>query len=208
MSNEILSERAKKALKHIRDQIMMYGKVPSIRGLGTLMGYKSPLSPMLIMEELAQAGFIRKKDGGGYLLVKDLGSPDVVRTVDIPLVGSAPCGAPLLAEQNIEAMISVSTTLIQPGSKYFLLRAIGDSMNLGGIQDSDLVLVKQQQAPDFDKQQVVVLIEDEATIKQLHKSGDVYALLPQSSNSKHKPILLNSNFRIQGVVIKSIGNIY
>ncbi len=67
-------------------------------------------------------------------------SPYLNEMIKVPLVGSAPCGDPLLGEQNIEEMIDVDKSKIRPGVKYFILRASGDSMNLAGINDGDLVL--------------------------------------------------------------------
>ena len=84
-----------------------------------------------------------------------------------------------------------------------MLRAFGDSMNKAGINDGDLVLVRQQQtAENGDK--VVALIDDEATIKEFHHEGDMIILKPQSTNSKHRPIILTWDFKIQGVVEKVI----
>ena len=57
--------------------------------------------------------------------------------VQIPLVGTAPCGAPLLGEQNIEEYILVEKPKSKSGFKDYILRAEGDSMDLAGIQDGD-----------------------------------------------------------------------
>ena len=76
--------------------------------------------------------------------------------------GRCSTGNPLLAEQNIEAMIPVSRGLAQPGAKYFLLRAVGNSMDLAGIEDGDLVLVRQQPSAE-NGETVVALINEEAT---------------------------------------------
>jgi len=57
-------------------------------------------------------------------------------------LGSVACGLPILAEENIEAMIAVSTKMAKPNDKYFLLQAKGDSMYEKGINDGDLVLCK------------------------------------------------------------------
>lgn len=125
------------------------------------------------------------------------------QTVNIPLLGTIACGTPILAVGNIEAEIPVSTDLIKGSSKYFLLRAKGNSMNEVGINDGDLVLVKQQitaENGDF----VVALIDDEATIKEFHKNSDAIVLKPKSTEQKHQPIILTRDFRIQGIVVATI----
>lgn len=130
------------------------------------------------------------------------------QTIEIPLVGSVACGLPSLAEQTPEALIQVSTKIARPGHSYFLLRAKGTSMNKSGIDDGDLVLVRQQPlAEDGDK--VVALVNDDATIKHFHRQRDVIVLKPNSSEARHKPIVLSDQFLVQGVVVATLpSNLY
>lgn len=202
MSEKGLSQKAYEALRFIRNDVMHFGKVPTMRRLMTGLYYKSPRSAMMLMDELEQQGFLKKREGGSYNFVRDL-PQDESRTVNIPLVGSVPCGSPMLAEENIEAMIPVSVVLAKPGSKYFLLHAVGDSMNNADINDGDLVLVRQQETAESG-QRVVALIDDEATIKEFYKNNNVVMLKPNSKNSDHQPIILTSAFRIQGIVVATI----
>jgi repressor LexA len=206
MGEESLSIKAREALKHIRSLAMQYGRVPSVRDLMAKMEYKSPRSAMLLMNELEENGFLEKKTDGSYKMIKDLSTTDMARTISVPLVGSVACGGPLLAEENIEAYIPVSTSIVKPDSKYFLLRAVGDSMDKAGINPGDLVLVKQQNAAE-NGQNVVALIDDDATLKEYQHKGNVVALVPRSSNPKHKPIILEREFQIQGIIITSISNV-
>jgi repressor LexA len=206
MGENELSIKAREALKEIAGWVMLYGKMPSIRDLMNKMGYKSPRSPMLLLEELAMNGFLEKKSDGTFKIVNHLSDQHTARTIAIPLLGNVSCGAPMFAEENIEAMIPVSTALARQGSRYFLLRAVGNSMNLAGIDPGDLVLVKQQPTAE-NGQYVVALIDDEATIKEFQHKGNVVTLLPRSSDPKHKPIILESNFQIQGVVVTTVGRV-
>ncbi|MCX7018440.1 MAG: hypothetical protein NTY46_05470 [Candidatus Sumerlaeota bacterium] len=72
-------------------------------------------------------------------------------------------------------------------------------MNRAGINDGDLVLIRQQETAE-EGDRVVALIDDEATIKELHFGPTEIILKPCSTNPKHKPIILNREFHIQGVV--------
>lgn len=203
MSESNLSLKSREALKHIRNAVLMTGSVPSVRELMKAMDYKSPRSAMLLMKELEVSGFLEQKIDGGYRMLKDLSNEHMAQTVTVPLVGMVACGAPLLAQENIEAMVAVSTSLAKPGHRYFLLKAKGDSMDLAMINDGDLILVRQQPMAE-NGQNVVALIDDEATVKEFHRSGNFVNLLPRSSNSKHNPIILTENFQIQGVVVATI----
>lgn len=203
MGEENLNIKAREALRHIRNWLMKYGYFPSVRDLMNEMDYKSPRSAMLLLIELEQNGFLKKKADGSYRMIKDLETETMVRTVAVPLVGNVTCGTPILAQENIEAMIPVSTSLVKSGSKYFLLRVIGDSMNEAGINEGDLILIRQQPIAE-NGQNIVALIDDEATVKEFRKKGDVVTLLPRSSNPSHKPIILEYNFQVQGIVIATI----
>lgn len=204
MSAKNLSPKAREALLHIRNAVMHSGKLPSVRQLMTALQYQSPRSASLLLRELGANGFLKKKgEGKGWQLIKDLEERSVARTVMVPLVGNAPCGAPMLAEENIEAMIPVSTSLIDRGAKYFLLRAIGDSMNKGGIDDGDLMLVRQQTHAE-PGQRVVALIDDEATVKKYYPGENAVALKPNSTNPRHRPIILAEDFQIQGIVVATL----
>jgi len=203
MSEEILSKKAREAIKHIRNWLMQYSKVPSVRELMVEMEYKSPRSTMLLMEELEGAGFLKRKADGGFLMIKDLESETAARTVEIPLVGTVTCGTPLLATENVDALIPVSIALLKRDSKYFLLKASGDSMDLAGIESGNLLLVRQQSTAE-NGEKVVALIDDEATVKEFHRKAEFVTLMPRSSNPKYQPIILESDFQIQGVVIKVI----
>jgi len=113
----------------------------------------------------------------------------------------------MLAEENYEGWLRLPKEFLRPGNaKFFLLRVRGDSMNRASvagerIEDGDLVLVWQQ--PTAQPGEIIVaLIDGEATIKRLVKGPGYYLLRPESTNPKHEPILVDQDFRIQGVVLR------
>lgn len=189
-----------KVLKFIRNTFINSGMGPSLREINEVTGGggKSPRSASIILDRLEKDGFIKRENGKIVSIAFE--KPNSVSTINIPLVGAVPCGAPMLAEQNIETYIPVSTALAKKGSSYFLLRATGDSMNLAGINDKDILLVRQQETAD-NGEKVIALIDEEATVKILEKKDGVVILRPKSSNSSHKPIVLSNNCQIQGVVV-------
>ncbi|MFZ6006053.1 MAG: transcriptional repressor LexA [Nitrospirota bacterium] len=201
---EQLSQKQADAVRCIRNWLMHKGVIPSVRELMTELGYKSPRSAALIIEELIQKGILRKRSNGDLQLIKDIDSDSVhARTVDIPLVGMVTCGMPILAQENIEGYIPVSVSLAKPWFKYFLLRAKGDSMNKAGINDGDLILVRQQSTAQ-NGDIVVALIDDEATVKEFQYRKNCIVLMPNSDNKNHKPIILTENFQVQGVAVTTI----
>jgi len=191
-----------KGYAYIRNKVAHTGITPSLREVGAVIGYKSPRSVQLMLERLKKRGVLSYSQGIIRLSLKKRPSLSE-KTVDVPLVGSVACGLPSLAEQDPEAVIPISTKIARPGHKYFLLRAIGSSMNRAGITDGDLVLIRQQSSADpGDK--VVALINDEATIKFFYPHGNFVVLRPKSTEKIYQPIVLSNELIIQGVVVTAL----
>lgn len=192
------------AIRIIRNSLVHNGHFPKVRELMTALQYKSPRSAAVVIEQLVEKGILKKKTDGS-LQFRDIQEEEKERaqTVDVPLLGTVACGVPILAEENVDAMIPVSIKLAKPPHKYFFLRAKGDSMNEAGINEGDMVLVKQQVTAN-NRDLVVALIDDEATIKEFQRNGEMVILKPRSSNKKHQPIILTRDFQVQGIVITAI----
>jgi repressor LexA len=192
------------AIQHIRNWVAHRGRTPSVRELMTDLGYKSPRSVQDVLEKLLVKGVIKKHAKGDYQLMLD---PDFghshAQTVKVPIVGTIAAGSPVFAEENIETYVPISTSIAKPGSKYFLLHVVGDSMNRVHIYDGDLILIRQQPTAE-EGEKVVALIDDEATVKEFHHGNGLIILKPRSTNKKHKPIILTEDFQIQGVVIATV----
>ena len=117
----------------------------------------------------------------------------------VPLLGAVACGLPILAEENVEAYVRLPVALFGRG-EYYLLRAKGDSMTGAGIEDGDLVLVRQQDTAAYN-QIVVALIGEEATLKRFRPEREYIRL--HAENPRYDDILLESCV-LQGVAVKII----
>lgn len=209
MSSKELKKRQGEALQYIRNSFAHRGKAPSVREIMRTLGYKSPRSAALVIESLLNKGVITKRPDGRIRLASDReGTPADIHTVGVPLIGYVACGAPILAEQNIEAVVPVSRRLLGSSQKYFLLRADGDSMNQAKIKinHGDVVLVRQQHTAN-EGEMVVALINDSATIKEFHRTDGAVILNPRSDNTDHQPIVVTDDVRVQGVVVSTLGHI-
>lgn len=199
-----LSENDRKVYALIRNRIIHGLSIPTLEDINKVIGKSSVRSAVLSLERIERAGLIQRSGRNIRLMNESLDSNASISTVDVPLVGSVAAGAPMLAEENVEAIIPVTTALARPGAKYFLLRVTGTSMNLAEvrgvkIENGTIVLVRQQQTAD-DGDIIVALINDSATVKILERKSGVVVLKPKSSDS-HMPIILTENCLIQGVVV-------
>lgn len=202
-----LTEKQLHAFRFIKSCLVQKGKSPSVREVMKELHYGSPNSAAYVIESLINLGLLQRREDKRLQLTQDF-EREVIneRTVPVPLVGSVSCGTPVLAKENINAIIPVSEKLAKPPHRYFLLRAQGDSMNLTGIDDGDLVLIKQQQVAN-NGDVVVALIDDEATIKKFYTKKGMVILKPNSTNAVHQPIILTKDLQVQGVVVSSFPNI-
>ncbi|MDQ5968956.1 MAG: uncharacterized protein QG579_113 [Patescibacteria group bacterium] len=127
-------------------------------------------------------------------------SPYSTGMIQIPLVGSAPCGEPLLGENNIEEMIMVDKNKIKPGAEYFIVKASGDSMNKAGINDGDLALCRYSEKGETGDRVVALLAGENVTIKYYDKKDGRRILLPKSTNPVHQPVIPEEGDIVQGIV--------
>ena len=111
----------RRALAFIRNRLAHFGQAPSVRDLSAELGFQSPRSAALIIARLIELGYLKRRAGDRVLQLLKMpeDADDRVSTVSVPLVGSAPCGTPLLAEQNIDAWYPVSTEVDTPWGEVF-----------------------------------------------------------------------------------------
>ena len=120
-------------------------------------------------------------------------------SVKVPVLGSVSCGVPKLAIENIEEYIRLPVALFGRGD-FFILRANGNSMIEAGIDDGDLVLVREQNYAD-PGQIVVALMDDEATLKRFYPEPEKRRIRLHPENSALKDIYVKECI-IQGVAVK------
>ena len=204
MKKHTLDARETEVLRNIRNFLMEKGYAPSVRDLTKAMGYKSPRSISVLLEKLTKKGALKRDSKGEIKLTANFeGDESRVETVDIPLVGMVACGTPVFAEENIIDRIPVDVSLVKEPYRYFFLQARGDSMDKKGIKEGNLLLIRQQNTAS-EGDIVVALINDEATVKEFRKAGGTVVLKPHSSNTRHRPIIVNNGLIIQGVVTSVI----
>ena len=101
----------------------------------------------------------------------------------IPLLGNIACGDPILATENLDGFVNAPEDI--PAD--FALTCRGDSMIGARIMDGDIVLIRQQ--PDVEDGEIAaVLIENEATLKRVHKKAGCLILNP--ANPSYQPIII------------------
>ena len=151
---------------------------------------------------MAEKGMIEYEPRHRIAVVRDDAEKNVViDCINIPLLGSIPCGTPEDTVEGVEKMIPIPAVLLG-GGEYFLLRTQGLSMINAGIEPEDIVLVRKASEAGIGNIVAALTEDNETTLKRLawDKKQSRYYLQPE--NDEFEPIY--DNFSIQGVVEKII----
>ena len=117
----------------------------------------------------------------------------------IPILGTVKGGFDRLAQQEYEGYEPAD---VAAPDEYFFLRVTGDSM-APQIQAGDLALIHSQDTIESGQLGVVLLEDDEATLKRIVFSGRNVILQP--FNSAYSPVVLRGDAcRILGRVVRTI----
>ena len=194
---EQLTERQNKILDYIRYVTKVRNYPPSVREIGEAVGLSSSSTVHNHLNQLERRGLI-KRDPSKSRTVQLVADAEIAEqrrnAVSVPIVGNVAAGSPILAEQNIEDHILLSSDLAKDG--YFLLRVRGDSMVNAGILNDDLVLVRpQHEAPNGSI--VVALVDGDATVKRIERGNGHVKLIAE--NPAYEPIV-TSNVSLVGQV--------
>ena len=194
---EQLTERQNKILDYIRYVTKVRNYPPSVREIGEAVGLSSSSTVHNHLNQLERRGLI-KRDPSKSRTVQLVADAEIAEqrrnAVSVPIVGNVAAGSPILAEQNIEDHILLSSDLAKDG--YFLLRVRGDSMVNAGILNDDLVLVRpQHEAPNGSI--VVALVEGDATVKRFERADGHVKLIAE--NPAYDPIV-TTNVSLVGQV--------
>ncbi|WP_293783956.1 transcriptional repressor LexA [uncultured Aeromicrobium sp.] len=199
-----LTPRQRKVLEFLRDSLRERGYPPSMREVGAAVGLASTSSVSHQLRMLEKMGFITRDPHRPRALEihlpqlrRSLGGaePDEVTDVTasgdarptatyVPVVGRIAAGGPILAEEHVEEVMPLPSSLVGEGT-LFLLEVSGDSMVDAAICDKDYVVVRQQ--PTAENGEIVAaMIDGEATVKTLQrKNGEIW-LIPH--NEAYEPI--------------------
>ncbi|MGW8768271.1 transcriptional repressor LexA [Streptomyces sp. NPDC055815] len=105
-------------------------------------------------------------------------------TAAVPLIGRIAAGAPILAEESVEDVLSLPRQLVGEG-RLFALKVVGDSMIDAAICDGDIVTVRQADTAEHGDI-VAAMLDGEATVKRLRREDGRVWLMPH--NAAYDPI--------------------
>lgn len=192
---KVLTKVQERIVDFVSDEVNERGFPPTFREIAKRCGITSIGSVHYHLDILREHGFIEREDNSSRSI------RPTAKAVGIPIIGRVIAGVPVTAHQNIEGYVEPASLMI--GKKgMFALRVHGDSMIDAGIFEGDIAVVHEQQTAN-NKEIVVAMIDDEATIKYFYRDSDHIRLEP--ANERYKPII-SRNVKIIGKVVKIIRN--
>jgi repressor LexA len=206
-----LTSRQRSVYEFIESYIDQKGYGPTVREIAEAVSLSSPSTVHVHLKTLEEKGYIVRDPMKSRSIslpskhesAETYGSEGSDSNLKLPLVGNVAAGEPILAEQNVEATMSLPTELVGDSAS-FILSVHGESMIEAGINDGDYVVVKEQQVAR-NGEIVVALIEDGATVKRFYKEKDHIRLQPE--NSTMEPIITR-DCAIVGKVVAVLRKVY
>jgi repressor LexA len=130
---------------------------------------------------------------------------DPVYATELPVMGRIAAGVPIDAIGHASHHVAVPSQMLSSAGEHYALEVRGDSMIDAGINDGDVVIIRETDTAD-DGDIVVALVEgQEATLKRLMRSGRSIAL--EAANPAYETRLYPADqVQVQGRLVGLIRN--
>lgn len=100
----------------------------------------------------------------------------VIEAMELPVMGRIAAGVPIEAISHASHSVTVPSSMLSGRGEHYALEVRGDSMIEAGINDGDVVVIRETSTAD-NGDIVVALVEDqEATLKRFMRRGNTIAL--------------------------------
>jgi len=120
--------------------------------------------------------------------------------VQLPLMGRIAAGVPIEAISEVSHHVAVPGTMLSGREHHYALEVTGDSMIEAGINDGDVVVIREQDTAETGDIVVALVDNQEATLKRYRRKGSMIAL--EAANPAYETRLLpEDRVRIQGRLV-------
>ncbi|OGD88039.1 repressor LexA [Candidatus Curtissbacteria bacterium RIFCSPHIGHO2_01_FULL_41_11] len=198
----VLYRRQKQILDFLHKYIKENGHAPTLVEIAKKLGVRSLATVHEHLQTLERKGLIKKSSGlvrGIDLIDKKIS--DVVRGIELPLMGFIAAGSPIEPFSDPTAKFTVSQNLVSPRKKSYVLQVKGESMIEDGILDGDFVVVEETKEVRNGDIVVAMINNGVVTLKRFFKEPGRVRLEP--ANSSMQPIYA-TDVTIQGRVTSVI----
>ncbi len=123
-----------------------------------------------------------------------------VDAIELPVMGRIAAGVPIEAIAEISHHVAVPGSMLSGRGAHYALEVKGDSMIEAGINDGDIVVIREQGTADNGDIVVALVEEQEATLKRFRRKGGMIAL--EAANPAYETRLFPEHaVRVQGRLV-------
>ena len=222
----MLTKKQKNLLIFINKKIRSTGISPSYEEMKNSLNLKSKSGIHRLISALEERGFLKRLAHKARALeviklpenasandIFNSFTPSVIKggldkstSSKISVLGSIAAGTPIEAIQQEVDKVTLPEDL-QKNGEHFGLKVKGDSMIEAGINDGDTVIIKKSTNAENGQIAVVLIDEQEATLKRIRKKGNTIALEAANKNYDTK-IYAANRIKIQGKVVSLYRNFH
>lgn len=125
---------------------------------------------------------------------------EAIHALELPVMGRIAAGVPIEAISEVSHNVAVPGQMLRGGGEHYALEVKGDSMIEAGINDGDIVVIRETKTA-MNGDIVVALVEDhEATLKRFFHRGNSIAL--EAANPAYETrILPHDKVKVQGRLV-------
>ncbi len=125
---------------------------------------------------------------------------ETVHAMELPVMGRIAAGVPIEAISEVSHHVAVPGSILAGRGTHYALEVKGDSMIEAGINDGDIVVIREQTTAE-NGDIVVALVDDaEATLKRFRRKGNMIAL--EAANPAYETRMLpDHKVKVQGRLV-------
>lgn len=125
---------------------------------------------------------------------------ETIHALELPVMGRIAAGVPIEAISEVSHHVAVPGSMLAGSGTHYALEVKGDSMIEAGINDGDIVVIREQNTAE-NGDIVVALVDDaEATLKRFRRKGGMIAL--EAANPAYETRMLPDNrVKVQGRLV-------
>lgn len=226
----MLTKKQLDLLEFIHKRVQRDGVPPSFDEMKEALDLRSKSGIHRLITALEERGFIRRlahraraieivklpESLGGDAAVHTArviegGAPDpaerpggaqavAVDALELPVMGRIAAGVPIEAIAQVSHHVAVPGSMLSGRGEHYALEVRGDSMIDAGINDGDVVVIRETSTADNGDIVVALVQDQEATLKRFFRRGDTIELV--AANPAYETRVLPSHMvKVQGRLV-------
>ncbi len=216
----MLTKKQLDLLEFIHHRIQRDGVPPSFDEMKEALDLRSKSGIHRLITALEERGFLRRLPhraraieivrlpdslGGNVTPIGRGRADDVLPevsagAVDLPVMGQIAAGTPIHAIEQVSHHVAVPGSLVSSNARHFALEVKGDSMIDAGINNGDVVVIREQTTAENGDIIVALVDGQEATLKRLRRKGSAIAL--EAANPAYETRLYGADqVKVQGKLV-------